>query len=229
MSCTSKNIFILSNTSKQITLMKNLLVNNYFNVTSFNSFKKMANEVKNKKPFLIIIELDFFEKDGITITSEIRKETTYNPFIILFTNKVDEYVQITALNAGADDLIKIPLNTAPLIARIKAYSNRFKLYNNIKINNLNNENFVVDREKYAVFINAQPFLLPRKEFEILYLLQASPQKIFSRSEIGTIVWGSAEVSKTRTIDIHIRNIRQIIGNNYILTKKNVGYSFFTQL
>lgn len=173
---------------------------------------------------LVVIELDFISKDAISATNEIRNlKTIVQPNIIIFSNKQDDYIQVTAFNAGADDYICTPIKPVLLEARIEAFKKRrAEQVIETKINI--NTKFYVDREQYLVITETGKISLPRKEFEMVDLMFQNTKKIFTRNDFANIIWHSSEVANSRTIDIHIRNIRKLLGNDIIRTSKGIGYS-----
>ncbi len=175
---------------------------------------------------LVVVELDFEFKDAISITNEIRNiKSIIQPNIIIFSNKQDDYIQITAFNAGADDYICTPIKPILLEARIEAFKKR--RIDELFISDINlelNKKFYVDRDQYLVITEAGKISLPRKEFEMVDLMFQNSKKIFTRNDFANIIWHSNEVANSRTIDIHIRNIRKLLGNEIIRTSKGIGYS-----
>jgi len=175
---------------------------------------------------LVVVELDFEFKDAISITNEIRNlKSIIQPNIIIFSNKQDDYIQITAFNSGADDYICTPIKPILLEARIEAFKKR--RIDELFISDINlelNKKFYVDRDQYLVITEAGKISLPRKEFEMVDLMFQNSNKIFTRNDFANIIWHSNEVANSRTIDIHIRNIRKLLGNEIIRTSKGIGYS-----
>ena len=181
--------------------------------------------INNNNIQLVIVELDFKGKDGISITNEIRNlKTIEQPYIIVFTDKLDDYIQITALNSGADDFIITPIKSALLEPRIAMLKKRFVSKHNNGIQEETTKKFYVDREQYAIVANNIKLSLPRKEFEMVSLMYFNSNKIFTRLDFAKQIWNSPDVAKSRTIDIHIRNIRRILGNEIIKITKGVGYT-----
>jgi len=175
---------------------------------------------------LVIIELDFEMKDAITLTNEIRSnKELVQPNIIIFSDKQDDYIQITVFNSGADDFITTPIKSNLFEARIQAFRKRSQdelpYFTNRK---KGKKDFFVDRDRYLVITENGNISLPRKEFEMVDLMFQNPNKIFTRNDFAKIIWNSSEVANSRTIDIHIRNIRKILGNEAIRTSKGIGYS-----
>ncbi|MBI3521421.1 MAG: response regulator transcription factor [Bacteroidetes bacterium] len=174
---------------------------------------------------LVIIELDYKYKDGITITSDIRNlKGIEQPYIILFSNKQDDYIQITAFNSGADDFIISPIKPILLEARISTLKKRL-LNRTVKLSEEHlYTNFFVDKEQYLIITPKGKISLPRKEFEMVNLMYQNIHKTFTRQDFAKLIWNSPEVANSRTIDIHIRNIRRSLGNDIIKTSKGIGYS-----
>ncbi len=180
---------------------------------------------KNEKPALIMLEILMPELDGIDICIELRKiEELKNTLIVFFTQRFEDYSQIAAFNAGADDYIIKPAKPRVLISRLKALLKRHFDFVNPQRENKFSKGIIIDRERYLIFRDGEEIILPRKEFELLALMFASPRKVFTRKEISDLIWGYEFILKNRTIDVHIRKLRQKIGDNYIKTIKGVGYS-----
>ena len=196
----------------------------YSIIVSTNS-KEAILLAKTEHPDLVLLELNMPEMDGITICAElcrIRKMTEM--FIVFISEHFEDYAQVSAFNAGADDFILKPVKPRILVSRINALMKRHKSFQ--EINSLNKTKGIrLDRERYLVFLDGVEVRMPRKEFELVWLLFYSPRKVFSRKEIGLKVWGQEIEIGNRTIDVHIRSIRQKIGESYIKTVKGVGYFF----
>ena len=184
-------------------------------------------EVKKSKPHLLLLDIMMPEKDGIETCEAIRNiENINNPIIVLLTARGEDYSQIAGFNAGADDYITKPIKPKVLISRIYALLRRLNSQtttnnqNIIKYNNLE-----INKEKYIVIVNDEELILPRKEFELILLLASKPDNVFTRDEIYDKIWGNSVIVGDRTIDVHIRKLREKIGNEYIKTIKGVGYKF----
>ncbi len=174
---------------------------------------------------LVIIELDYQHKDGITITADIRNlKHIEQPYIILFSSKQDDYIQITAFNSGADDFIISPIKPILLEARISTLKKRLSNKAEHVEKEKEHQNFFVDREQYMIITRQGKISLPRKEFEMINLMYQNTHKTFTRQDFARLIWNSPEVANSRTIDIHIRNIRRTLGNDIIKTSKGIGYS-----
>lgn len=187
---------------------------------------EMAGKVK---PDLVILDVMMPEMDGIAACEEIRKLPSCKNVIIAFlTARGEDYSQIAGFEAGADDYITKPIRPKVLISRVKALLKRAggigaDAAENDKIINIGD--IVIDKERYILKIEGRELTLPRKEFELLSLLVSKPDKVFTRDEIYKAVWGNNVIVGDRTIDVHIRKLREKIGNDHIRTLKGIGYKF----
>lgn len=196
-----------------------------YKITVVKSEEELLHSLTHDDVNLVIIELDFKQKDGITITSDIRNlKGIEQPFIILFSNKQDDYIQITAFNAGADDFIVSPIKPILLEARISTLKKRIANREPDILEEKIHANFFVDKEQYLIITPKGKISLPRKEFEMVNLMYHNIHKTFTRQDFAKLIWNSPEVANSRTIDIHIRNIRRTLGNDIIKTTKGVGYT-----
>ncbi|MFA8451262.1 MAG: response regulator transcription factor [Bacteroidales bacterium] len=194
--------------------------------TAFNG-KEAISKAQKINPHLIIMDVMMPEMDGIEACAEIRTLDALENVIILFlTARGEDYSQIAGFDAGADDYVTKPVKPKVLVSRIKALLRRAKETPEeeedllVKLPDL-----VIDREKYLVVKEEQEIVLPKKEFELLLLLTSRPNKVFTRDEIFLNVWGADVVVGDRTIDVHVRKIREKIGLNSIKTVKGVGYKY----
>ena len=196
-----------------------------YKITFVKSEEELLHSLSHDDVNLVIVELDYKQKDGITITSDIRNlKGIEQPFIILFSNKQDDYIQITAFNAGADDFIVSPIKPILLEARISTLKKRLANRESDVIEEKAHANFFVDREQYLIITPNGKISLPRKEFEMVNLMYTNTHKTFTRQDFAKLIWNSPEVANSRTIDIHIRNIRRTLGNDIIKTTKGIGYT-----
>ena len=183
------------------------------------------------KPDLVILDVMMPEMDGIAACEEIRKLPVCKNVVIAFlTARGEDYSQIAGFEAGADDYITKPIRPKVLISRVKALLKRSGGISNDSDDNekiLNIGNIVIDKERYILKIDGKELTLPRKEFELLSLLVSKPDKVFTRDEIYKSVWGNNVIVGDRTIDVHIRKLREKIGNDHIRTLKGIGYKFIT--
>lgn len=201
------------------------LVEKKYHVSLAKSEEDLLTILKEAEVNLVIIELDFKQKDGITLTSDIRNlKGVEQPYIIIFSNKQDDYIQITAFNSGADDFIVSPIKPILLEARISTLKKRLA-NKSVEVNEAElHPNFFVDKEQYLIITPQGKISLPRKEFEMVSLMYQNTHKTFTRQDFAKLIWNSPEVANSRTIDIHIRNIRRTLGNDIIKTSKGIGYS-----
>jgi len=186
---------------------------------------------EKKTPHLIILDVMMPEMDGIAACEELRKIPSLSSTVIAFlTARGEDYSQIAGFEAGADDYITKPVRPKVLISRVKALLKRTGETTQaaaevVDSNIITIGNLMIDKERYLIRINDNEMILPRKEFELLSLLVSKPGKVFTREEIYFSVWGENVVVGDRTIDVHIRKLREKIGNNHIKTLKGIGYKF----
>ncbi|MEE4175958.1 MAG: response regulator transcription factor [Bacteroides sp.] len=183
---------------------------------------KMARQVL---PHLIILDVMMPEMDGMETCVELRKFPELSHTVIAFlTARGEDYSQLAGFDAGADDYITKPIKPSLLIGRVKALLRRSK-QTTPETDSLQAGTIRIDRERYLVIKDQQEITLPKKEFELLTLLVSRPNKVFSREEIFASVWGTDVVVGDRTIDVHVRKLREKIGIENIKTVKGVGYKF----
>ena len=196
-----------------------------YDVTTTTSGKE-ALEIANKiNPDLIILDVMMPEMDGIETCHEIRKiEGLKNTLIAFLSARGEDYSQVAGFDAGADDYITKPIKPRLLVSRVKAILRRKSGAEETNINEQEG-GIRIDREKYLVYKEGEEFSFPKKEFELLALLISKPGKVFTRDIILENVWGGEVVVGDRTIDVHIRKLREKLGDHYIKTIKGVGYKF----
>ena len=203
----------------------NLSSEGYQVFTAENGIEAIA-EAKKNQPHLIIMDVMMPEMDGIEACERIREIPDLNDTIITFlTARGEDYSQVAGFEAGADDYITKPIKPKVLVSKVKALLRRLKdeeapAESIMKIGEL-----VINREEYKIALKGKEIILPRKEFELLSLLATKPGKVFKREEILDKVWGNEVVVGGRTIDVHIRKLREKIGNKSFKTVKGVGYKF----
>lgn len=180
---------------------------------------------KKKKPHLIILDVMMPEMDGMEACEKIRKIPELDDTVITFlTARGEDYSQVAGFEAGADDYITKPIKPKVLISKVKALLRRFKDSSDVT-DKVNLGDLVINREEYKVVKGKKEIVLPRKEFELLALLASKPGKVFKREDILDNVWGNEVVVGGRTIDVHIRKLREKIGDDSFKTVKGVGYKF----
>ncbi len=177
------------------------------------------------KPDLILLDVMMPEMDGMETCTEIRKDETLSGTLIAFlTARSEDYSQIAGFEAGADDYIAKPVKPKVLLSRVKALLRRPQFQKD-EDRSAEAGGVRVDKEQFLVFKGDQEMSLPKKEFELLALLISKPGKVFTRDEILSGVWGDDVVVGDRTIDVHVRKLREKIGSDFIHTVKGVGYKF----
>ena len=205
----------------------NLIEEGYEVVTAENGLKAIE-IAKEKKPNLIILDVMMPEMDGIEACEKLRNLPELENTVITFlTARGEDYSQVAGFDAGADDYITKPIRPKVLVSKVGALLRRFQKEvtssDITKIGNLH-----INREEYKVINNGKELLLPRKEFELLSLLVSKPGKVFKREDILQKVWGNEVVVGGRTIDVHIRKLREKIGDKSFKTIKGVGYKFVVE-
>ena len=188
--------------------------------------KQAIKIAKKAQPQLIIMDVMMPEIDGIEACERIRAIPELSQTIITFlTARGEDYSQLAGFEAGADDYITKPIKPKLLSSKIKALLSRLPYYERNNEDILYFNNLIINRVEYTITINGNEILLPKKEFELLSLLASLPNKVFKREEILEKVWGNDVVVGGRTIDVHIRKLREKIGDDYFKTVKGVGYKF----
>lgn len=179
---------------------------------------------KKENPELIVLDVMMPEMGGMEVCKEIRKiPSLKNTMIAFLTARNEDYSQITGFDSGADDYITKPIKPNVFVSRVKALLRRSGKNSASKI--IETAGIKIDRDKYRVEKEGKEMILPKKEFELLHLLISKPGKVFKREEILSSVWGEDVVVGDRTIDVHIRKLREKIGDDYFKTVKGVGYKF----
>jgi two-component system alkaline phosphatase synthesis response regulator PhoP len=181
---------------------------------------------KKHLPDLILLDIMMPKLDGIETCRQLRAMPEFkNTYMVFLTARSEEYSEISGFNVGADDYIAKPIKPRALISRINAILRRNTVADVAATLKLEIGDLVIDREAYLVFQNGNKITLAKKEFELLYLLASKPGKVFTREGILNSIWEESVVVTNRTIDVHIRKIREKLGDHYVTTVKGVGYKF----
>lgn len=201
------------------------LKNEGYQVFTAKNGIEAVKKAKKQAPHLILLDIMMPEMDGIEACEKIRNTNGLEDVVIAFlTARGEDYSQVAGFEAGADDYITKPIKPKVLLSKIKSLLRRLKtekvIEPSIKIGDI-----VINRDEYVVFKGDDKIVLPRKEFELLSLLTSRPGKVFKRETILDSVWGNEVVVGGRTIDVHIRKLREKIGNHHFKTVKGVGYKF----
>jgi two-component system alkaline phosphatase synthesis response regulator PhoP len=178
------------------------------------------------KPDLVILDIMMPKMSGVEVCKILRSKPEYNDTLIIFLTALsDETSQIKGLETGADDYVSKPISPKVLVSRVNAI---FRRLNKEEGKTIKLGNMVIDPERFIVILNGTDIVLAKKEFELLYLLASKPGRVFLRNEILSQVWGAEVIVGDRTIDVHIRKIRQKLGIDCVTTVKGVGYKFEMQ-
>ncbi|WP_322551418.1 response regulator transcription factor [Flavobacterium psychraquaticum] len=201
----------------------NLTQEGYQVITASNG-KEAIFKAKKELPQLIIMDVMMPEMDGIEACETIRRMPELQDTIITFlTARSEDYSQVAGFDAGADDYIAKPIKPKVLVSKVKALLRRLKSDDAVSSSTLIVGNIEINREEYKINKGGEIMVLPKKEFELFYLLATKPGKVFTREEILDRVWGNEVVVGGRTIDVHIRKLREKIGDDFFKTIKGVGY------
>ena len=193
-----------------------------FTATNGEDGVKLAQQLS---PSLIILDVMMPKMDGIEACQIIRKDLNISqPIIAFLTSRAEDYAQIAGFEAGADDYISKPVRPRLLMAKIESLLKRLN-NKGTDTEKLVQPSLLIDREKFMVVCEGKSLILPKKEFELLELLASRPGKVYNREQILAIVWGNETIVGERTIDVHIRKLREKLGDDYIRTVKGVGYTF----
>ena len=221
----SKKILIVDDEPDILDILKYVLEKEGYKVKKARNGEEAIDRAYEEKPDLILFDIMMPKKDGIEVCRELRSNKKFNDTIIVFlTARNEEYSEVAGFDVGADDYVVKPIKPRSLISRIKTLLLRNEnkeedrellIYNDL----------IIDLNKLKVFVKNKEIFLTKKEFDILHMLTSKPEKVFSRNSIYHKVWGDATIVGERTLDVHIRKIREKIGDNYINTIKGMGYSF----
>lgn len=221
----STKVLIVDDDPEIIEILNYNLINSGFITKSASNGLEAIKKAKKFIPDIILLDVMMPEMDGIEACIKIREiKTLTNTRIIFLSARGEDFTQIAAFDAGADDYISKPVKPKILLKKISSIARRLDRNKNTS-GILDLGEIIIDRESYIVTINNVEKNLPRKEFELLYLLATKPGKLFTREEIMLKVWGTEIFVGDRTIDVHIRKLRKKIGEKYIKTTKGVGYKF----
>ena len=226
---TSNRILLVDDEKDILEFLSYNLSKEGFTVNTCSNGTSALKLLDDFSPNLILIDVMMPGMDGIETCEAIRSNSKYDNIIIAFlTARSEDYSQVAGLEAGADDYIKKPIKPKVLVSRVKALLRRKGSQINSSISSSSSiqiSDLKIDRETYQVSVDGTDMALPRKEFEILYLLASKPGKVYNREEIFDKIWGDDVVVGGRTIDVHIRKLRKKLGRDYIVTVKGIGYKF----
>lgn len=191
-----------------------------FQTTAIENSREVKGILTNSTPDLIMIPIDYDAAGRFNLCQFIKSnKQTADTLVVMLSNRKEEFNLLKGLDSGADDFVFQPIQERLLLSRLKALLRRKKRENIFH----NQENLIIDRDRYLIVKNGKNYYLPKKEFEILSLLFSQPNKVFSRDEIKNTIWENFDQVRRRTVDVHIRKIREKIGEGLIATVKGVGY------
>ena len=208
-----------------LLLLRYNLESEGYDVETALSGKKGLSIAHKLKPNLILIDIMMPEMDGIQTCLKLREiENLQSSHILFLTARAEEYSEVAAFDAGADDYITKPIKPRALISRINSFykktSAKVKSSKSLEVGDLS-----INKESYVVELNGKEIFFPKKEFELLHFLASNPKKVYGRDSLLRNIWGTDVHVVARTVDVHIRKIREKIGQDYITTIKGVGYKF----
>ena len=227
----------MSNTSKQkilivddepdiLELIEYNLKKEGYQVFLAHNGQEAVTEAKRSLPDLIVLDIMMPKMDGIEACRIMRTMPEFkNTFMVFLTARSEEYSEIAGFNVGADDYIAKPIKPRALVSRINAILRRNAPAEDVTDNKLEIGELIIDREAYLVYQKGVKVVLAKKEFELLYLLASKPGKVYTREVILKNIWEDSVVVTNRTIDVHIRKVREKLGDDVVSTVKGVGYKF----
>lgn len=202
------------------------LIKEGYQVSTASNGAEALEKAKEVNPHLILLDIMMPELDGIEVCRELRANSDFDNTIIAFlTARSEDYSQIVGFDVGGDDYITKPIRPRVLVSRVGALLRRYSNTPNQEADVIKVADLVINKERVLVQRGDEEIALAKKEFELLCLLASKPGKVFAREEIFKSVWGNDVIVGNRTIDVHIRKIREKIGNHYIKTIKGIGYKF----
>ena len=221
-----KKILIVDDEPDIIEFLQYNLKKEGYTVVTAQDGKHALHVAEREKPNLILLDIMMPELDGVETCRILRSKKEYNDVPIAFLTARDEdFSQIAALDVGGDDYITKPIKPRVLMSRINALLRRVGKLDEESQLIIQLSDLVINKEKVLVYKNDRPIELPKKEFEILWLLASRPGRVFTREEIFDKIWGADVIVGNRTIDVHIRKLRERLGETYIKTMKGIGYKF----
>jgi len=223
---TKQKILIVDDEPDILELIEYNLKKEGYQVFLAHNGQEAVTEAKRSLPDLIVLDIMMPKMDGIEACRIMRTMPEFkNTFMVFLTARSEEYSEIAGFNVGADDYIAKPIKPRALVSRINAILRRNAPAEEISDNKLEIGDLVIDREAYLVYKGGEKIVLAKKEFELLYLLASKPGKVYTREVILKNIWEDSVVVTNRTIDVHIRKLREKLGDDIVATVKGVGYKF----
>jgi two-component system alkaline phosphatase synthesis response regulator PhoP len=223
---TKQKILIVDDEPDILELIEYNLKKEGYQVFLARNGQEAVAEAKRSLPDLIVLDIMMPKMDGIEACRIMRTMPEFkNTFMVFLTARSEEYSEIAGFNVGADDYIAKPIKPRALVSRINAILRRNAPADDVTENKLEIGDLVIDREAYLVYKRGVKVVLAKKEFELLYLLASKPGKVYTREVILKNIWEDSVVVTNRTIDVHIRKLREKLGDDVVATVKGVGYKF----
>ncbi|HET6527279.1 MAG TPA: response regulator [Balneolaceae bacterium] len=220
-----QTILVVDDEQDLLELIEYNLKKEGFDVLTAEDGKEGIEVARGHHPSLVLLDIMMPKMDGLEVVEHLRQDEQLGDIPIIFlTARGDEKTEIQGLDKGGDDYITKPISTKKLISRIKAVLRRSQITNELP-DQIDVHDLLIDKDRYVVKCDDEEFQLPRKEFDLLYFLAAHKGKVMDRQTLLNQVWGSNVYVVDRTIDVHIRKIREKLGDEYIETVKGVGYRF----
>ena len=226
MSKTEFKVLAIDDEKDILLLLKYNLESEGYHVKTASSGKEGIKVAGEFNPDLILVDIMMPEIDGIEVCRRLREidKFTSTTYILFLTARVEEYSEVAAFDAGGDDYITKPIKPRALISRINSFYKR-KSSNKSSKKVVKIKNLLIDKESYVVKLDDKEVFFPKKEFELLFFLASNPKKVYSRESLLRNIWGTNVHVVARTVDVHIRKIREKLGQELISTIKGVGYKF----
>lgn len=219
-------ILIVDDEPDILELIEYNLKKESYQVFTATSGQEAVSQARKILPDLIILDIMMPGMDGIEACRILRSMPEFkNTFMVFLTARSEEYSEIAGFNVGADDYIAKPIKPRALVSRINAILKRNSMPDDFTDNKVEIGDLVIDREAFMVFRRGEKIVLAKKEFELLYLLASKPGRVYTREVILKNIWEDSVIVTNRTIDVHIRKLREKLGENYVSTVKGVGYKF----
>lgn len=226
MSTAKHKILIVDDEPDILELIEYNLAKEGYQVSTARNGREAVSMAQKNIPDLIILDIMMPVMDGIEACRILRSMADFkNTFMVFLTARSEEYSEIAGFNVGADDYIAKPIKPRALVSRINAILRRNVLTGEAPENKLMISDLMIDRDAFMVYRGAEKIVLAKKEFELLYLLASRPGKVFQREAILKNIWEESVVVTSRTVDVHIRKLREKLGDRYVSTVKGVGYKF----
>jgi two-component system alkaline phosphatase synthesis response regulator PhoP len=222
----NNKILIVDDDSDILELLQYNLEKEGYDVKTANSGQKALDLAPLFQPNLILLDIMMPGMDGVETCRMLREQPDFaDTHIIFLTARSEEYSEVAAFDAGADDYINKPIKPRALLSRIGAILRRETKKTSKETKKIEIGSLMIDKQSYTVFIHQKPVTLPKKEFELLHFLAQHPNKVFNRDELLQNIWGTDVYVLARTVDVHIRKVREKVGEDLIKTVKGVGYKF----